>query len=197
MISRNRRTVLQSLINTLSEDSKNPTHLRTVAAAVVVTVHAPPAIVFLHALQCQIPTAVLFTESYQWFSLIPGVKVQTSNKPFHRRCRYIARVAILPSFLPAYAGRHRNAVQAGGVRYYTKQLLPLTVPYLPVIPTFFVRFVCMQILRTIRYTGAWNWPLWGNEEVATTDLRGCGEWRRKFPETVQFNFEATKGIPGR
>jgi hypothetical protein len=40
------------------------THLRTVAAAVVETVHAPPAIVFLQALQCQIPTAVLFTESY-------------------------------------------------------------------------------------------------------------------------------------
>ena len=34
------------------------------AAAVVETVHAPPAIVFLQALQCQIPTAVLFTESY-------------------------------------------------------------------------------------------------------------------------------------
>jgi len=34
-----------------------------VAAAVVDTVHAPPAIVFLHDLQCQMPTAVRFTES--------------------------------------------------------------------------------------------------------------------------------------
>jgi hypothetical protein len=39
------------------------THLRTVAAAVVDTVHAPPAIVFLQELQCQMPTAVRFTES--------------------------------------------------------------------------------------------------------------------------------------
>jgi hypothetical protein len=38
-------------------------HLRTVAAAVVETVQAPPAVVFLHALQCQIPTAVRLTES--------------------------------------------------------------------------------------------------------------------------------------
>jgi len=37
---------------------------------------------------------------------------------------------------------------------YTKQLCPLTVPYLPVIPTFFVRFVYMQILRTVKYTDA-------------------------------------------
>jgi hypothetical protein len=39
------------------------THLLTVAAAVVETVQAPPAVVFLHALQCQIPTAVRLTES--------------------------------------------------------------------------------------------------------------------------------------
>jgi hypothetical protein len=39
------------------------TYLRTVAAVVVETVQAPPAIVFLHAEQCQIPTAVLLTES--------------------------------------------------------------------------------------------------------------------------------------
>lgn len=39
------------------------THLRTVAAAVVETVHAPPAVVFLQALQCQMPTAVRLTES--------------------------------------------------------------------------------------------------------------------------------------
>ena len=39
------------------------THLRTVAAAVVETVHAPPATVFLQALHSQIPTAVRLTES--------------------------------------------------------------------------------------------------------------------------------------
>lgn len=39
------------------------TNLRTVAAAVVETVQAPPAVVFLQALQCQIPTAVRLTES--------------------------------------------------------------------------------------------------------------------------------------
>jgi len=39
------------------------TYLRTVAAAVVDTVQAPPAMIFLHALHFQIPTAVLFTES--------------------------------------------------------------------------------------------------------------------------------------
>jgi hypothetical protein len=41
------------------------TYLRTVAAAVVETVHAPPAMTFLHDPQFHIPTAVLFTESYQ------------------------------------------------------------------------------------------------------------------------------------
>ena len=39
-------------------------YLRTVAAAVVETVQAPPAVVFLQALQCQIPTAVRLTESF-------------------------------------------------------------------------------------------------------------------------------------
>lgn len=38
-------------------------YLRTVAAAVVETVHAPPAMTFLHALHFQMPTAVRFTES--------------------------------------------------------------------------------------------------------------------------------------
>jgi hypothetical protein len=38
-------------------------YLRTVAAAVVETVQAPPAITFLHARHFQIPTAVLLTES--------------------------------------------------------------------------------------------------------------------------------------
>jgi len=47
VISRNRRIVL-----------------RTVAAAVVDTVHAPPAMTFLHELQFQIPTAERFTVSF-------------------------------------------------------------------------------------------------------------------------------------
>ena len=38
------------------------------AAAVVDTVHAPPAITFLHAPQLQIPTAVRLTESYETVS---------------------------------------------------------------------------------------------------------------------------------
>ena len=42
-----------------------PAYLRTVAAAVVDTVQAPPAMVFLQALHDQIPTAVLLTESYE------------------------------------------------------------------------------------------------------------------------------------
>ena len=42
---------------------KKKAYLRTVAAAVVETVHAPPAMTFLHAPQFQIPTAVLLTES--------------------------------------------------------------------------------------------------------------------------------------
>lgn len=43
------------------------TYLRTVAAVVVETDQAPPAIVFLHDEQCQIPTAVLLTESYSFW----------------------------------------------------------------------------------------------------------------------------------
>ena len=39
------------------------TYLRTVAAAVVETVHAPPAMTFLHELHFQMPTAWRFTES--------------------------------------------------------------------------------------------------------------------------------------
>ena len=42
---------------------KGGTDLRTVAAAVVDTVHAPPAMTFLHAEQFQMPTALRFTLS--------------------------------------------------------------------------------------------------------------------------------------
>lgn len=40
------------------------THLRTVAAAVVETVHAPPAMTFLQDEQFQIPTADRLTVSW-------------------------------------------------------------------------------------------------------------------------------------
>jgi hypothetical protein len=49
---------------TRTDEGRRDAYLRTVAAAVVDTVHAPPAMTFLHALQFQIPTAVLFTESW-------------------------------------------------------------------------------------------------------------------------------------
>ena len=49
---------------TKSQEFGESAYLRTVAAAVVDTVQAPPAIVFLQALHDQIPTAFLFTESY-------------------------------------------------------------------------------------------------------------------------------------
>jgi hypothetical protein len=63
--SRSRRIVLGLYQEaTLMMAKKCLTHLRTVAAAVVDTVHAPPAIVFLHALQFQMPTAERFTLSY-------------------------------------------------------------------------------------------------------------------------------------
>lgn len=45
------------------QDATSPTHLRTVAAAVVDTVHAPPAMIFLHDKHPQIPTALRLTES--------------------------------------------------------------------------------------------------------------------------------------
>lgn len=47
----------------IREEGQGKAHLLTVAAAVVETVQAPPAVVFLQALQCQMPTAVRLTES--------------------------------------------------------------------------------------------------------------------------------------
>lgn len=61
--SLNRRTVLRIHHQHFLLPETEGTNDRTVAAAVVETVHAPPAVVFLHALQCQIPTAVRLTES--------------------------------------------------------------------------------------------------------------------------------------
>ncbi len=63
--SRRRRIVLEEKrgkkglrqLPSCREGSREWTHLRTVAAAVVDTVHAPPAMDFLHAEHFQIPTA--------------------------------------------------------------------------------------------------------------------------------------------
>lgn len=46
-----------------TQDSEYHTYLRTVAAAVVLRFHAPPATTFLHERQSQIPTAERFTVS--------------------------------------------------------------------------------------------------------------------------------------
>jgi hypothetical protein len=62
--SRRRRIVLEdkrkkrpSSVPSCKEGLSRGAYLRTVAAAVVDTVHAPPAIDFLHAEQFQMPTA--------------------------------------------------------------------------------------------------------------------------------------------
>jgi hypothetical protein len=44
---------------------RKQTYLRTVAAAVVLTFHAPPAMTLLQDLHSQMPTALRFTESYR------------------------------------------------------------------------------------------------------------------------------------
>ena len=70
--SRRRRIVLEQTIKkgeelssalSCKEGLNRRVYLRTVVAAVVDTVHAPPAIVFLHAEQFQMPTARRFTVS--------------------------------------------------------------------------------------------------------------------------------------
>ena len=62
--SRRRRTVLQSIMRPISSlAEKEETNLRTVAAAVVDTVHAPPAMTLRHARHFQIPTFVRLTAS--------------------------------------------------------------------------------------------------------------------------------------
>lgn len=63
VISRSRRTVLQAPLTDVLQLMPVDTHLRTVAAAVVETVHAPPAMTFLQELHFQIPTAWRLTES--------------------------------------------------------------------------------------------------------------------------------------
>ena len=60
------------------------------AAVVVETDQAPPAIVFLHAEQCQIPTAVLLTESCSFLRTINQYssirKVDRSNLATEGTC---------------------------------------------------------------------------------------------------------------
>jgi hypothetical protein len=81
--------------------AKKITNLRTVAAAVVDTVHAPPAMTFLHAEQFQMPTAFRFTlscknkkkdQSSEWAR-------QKKNPPescsgFHLPCRRMCRCTV-------------------------------------------------------------------------------------------------------
>lgn len=68
------------------------TDLRTVAAAVVETVQAPPAVVFLQALQCQMPTAVRLTASCERSQSQSGAPMGGGTKgarvdgPCRRRC---------------------------------------------------------------------------------------------------------------
>jgi hypothetical protein len=68
VMSRRRRIVLEESKGCGRPSSrkaghKRETDLRTVAAAVVDTVHAPPAMTFLHAEHFQMPTAWRFTLS--------------------------------------------------------------------------------------------------------------------------------------
>ena len=57
--------MLQGVLLETGSQGPMRTHLRTVAAAVVVSVQAPPAVVLRHALQYHMPTALRFTESLQ------------------------------------------------------------------------------------------------------------------------------------
>jgi hypothetical protein len=81
------------------------TYLRTVAAAVVETVQAPPAMTFLHAEQFQMPTAERLTLSCNPFSSIRYMFVELESVciegvahdekidiPCHRRYRCNGRV---------------------------------------------------------------------------------------------------------
>ena len=70
--TRQRYTVLKErkLAFTWKSSTQVKRYLGPVAAVVVETDQAPPAVVFLHAEQCQIPTAVLLTESYSIWETI-------------------------------------------------------------------------------------------------------------------------------
>ena len=77
VMSRKRRTVLYEILARVSEQSCIPTHLRTVAAAVVVSVHAPPAIDLRHELQFKMPTALRFTASYDISQHFPSISISS------------------------------------------------------------------------------------------------------------------------
>ena len=64
VMSRRRRTVLDKPISDYCLMNITYTHLRTVAAAVVVSVHAPPAIDLRHELQFQMPTEWRLTVTF-------------------------------------------------------------------------------------------------------------------------------------
>jgi len=83
--SRRRRIVLEkereaSSAPITQRRVKRVSDLRTVAAAVVETVHAPPAMTFLHAEQFQMPTARRFTLSCI-HKKDPKQRAGTSEKP--------------------------------------------------------------------------------------------------------------------
>ena len=114
VISRKRRMVLeQSTFSGLCQCLYHYlTYLRMVAAAVVETVHAPPAMVLRHARQCQIPTAVRLTESCtksqpsqchraKRSSEQNGMISRTQIWPFRRKCKCTEHAGWLPSTIAA------------------------------------------------------------------------------------------------
>ena len=70
LISTRQRYTVLKLAFTWKSSTQVKRYLGPVAAVVVETDQAPPAVVFLHAEQCQIPTAVLLTESYSIWETI-------------------------------------------------------------------------------------------------------------------------------
>ena len=145
VISRNRRTVLVTVSASFRCTRERNTHLRTVAAAVVDTVQAPPAITFLHDPHFQMPTAWRFTESChtgqdEWFILsrgshhahlaAEGAGVTSVLSDFHLRgTGNVERGTVFDEardtpFSPACAGRHRNARHPKHPRKSTTQLAP-------------------------------------------------------------------------
>lgn len=91
--SRRRRIVLGcEALERLKDEENIIAYLRTVAAAVVEIVHAPPAMTFLHARQFQIPTADRFTESWMIISKERRTNMCDDPIPCHRRGRCIERV---------------------------------------------------------------------------------------------------------
>lgn len=100
-------------------EGERGTDLRTVAAAVVETVQAPPAVVFLQALQCQIPTAVRLTESCQRHhpprvSVLRPSSRQTHSSPLFDLCRSRSSSAGLLDPLREWCARIKTNLAAEG-----------------------------------------------------------------------------------